>query len=78
MTHTVATLEVSPATYDEIRKALEDAGYVGALADGTIDMTGVALVERSESPATSREDGSPLTSHRPHAKQDGNPFRSAN
>lgn len=43
-THTYATLEVSKAAYDEIRKKLEDAGYQHAFhEDGLIDMHGIAL-----------------------------------
>jgi hypothetical protein len=43
-THTYATLEVSRAAYDEIRKKLEDAGYQHAFhEDGLIDMHGIAL-----------------------------------
>lgn len=45
MTYTVATMEVSPSTYAEIKKKLEDAGYHHAIDDdGTIDMTGIGIV----------------------------------
>lgn len=44
MSHTYALLEVSPATYVEIRRKLEEAGYQHALHDnGVIDMHGIAL-----------------------------------
>lgn len=47
MSHTYAILEVSHATYEEIRTKLLDAGYQHALdrdADGeVIDMHGIAL-----------------------------------
>jgi hypothetical protein len=45
MTHTHANLEVSDATYSEIRRLLKAAGYDHAFGpDGTIDMHGIALV----------------------------------
>ena len=44
-THTVATLEVSKATYNEIAARLREAGYDHVfLHDGVIDMTGIGLV----------------------------------
>jgi hypothetical protein len=43
-THTVATLEVTTAAYEEIGQLLRDAGYGHVfLHDGTIDMTGIGL-----------------------------------
>lgn len=43
-THTVATLDVTAATYDEIARQLREAGYNHVfLDDGTIDMTGIGL-----------------------------------
>lgn len=45
-THTYATLEVSPGTYDEIAQKLKAAGYGHAFNDrGEIDMHGLALVK---------------------------------
>ena len=50
-THTVAALEVSPETFDEVTRLLREAGYdhVFSQADQgiLIDMTGLALVERT-------------------------------
>jgi hypothetical protein len=53
MSYTYAVLEVSPETYREIRKKLDDAGYAHAFhhdrtsKDGQelIDMHGIALKE---------------------------------
>ncbi len=53
MTHTLAILEVQHATYSLIRLRLSEAGYGHAiLADGTLDMTGIALrlQEEAEQP----------------------------
>jgi len=44
MTHTYALLEVSPATFEEIRQKLVDAGYE-QVHDGQIDMNGLALTK---------------------------------
>ena len=50
-THTVAALEVSPQTFEEVSRLLREAGYdhVFSQADQgiLIDMTGLALVERT-------------------------------
>lgn len=60
-THTVATLEVEPATYDEIRQKLEDAGYQHAFLDdgGVIDMHGIGLVRAATSPGRAPDSPSP-------------------
>ncbi len=51
-THTYAILEVSQATYDEIKKKLQDAGYQHQIyqddPDEIVDMFGIAL--RTENP----------------------------
>lgn len=50
MTHTVATMEVSPLVFEEIKAKLQAAGYDHAILDEDgsqlIDMTGIGL-ERS-------------------------------
>lgn len=52
-THTVATLEVSESTYEEIAKKLREAGYGHVfLDDGVIDMTGIGLVEEKTDAAS--------------------------
>jgi len=44
-THTVATLEVSKKSYDEIAKKLIAAGYDHVfIGDGILDMTGIGLI----------------------------------
>jgi hypothetical protein len=44
-THTVVTLEIHDAAYQDIAKKLRDAGYDHAFSDdGQIDMTGIAVV----------------------------------
>ncbi|MDQ3562701.1 MAG: hypothetical protein M3436_00700 [Pseudomonadota bacterium] len=43
MTHTYAVLEVSQATYDEIKAKLIEAGYNHAFHAHLIDMHGIAL-----------------------------------
>lgn len=54
MSYTYALLQVSDATYDEIEKALKDAGYDEAFhieADTerkVIDMHGIALERKSK------------------------------
>jgi len=48
MTHTYARLEVSEATYDEIRGKLETAGYDHAFHGGTIDMHGIRLCKNHQ------------------------------
>lgn len=52
VTHTYAILEVSPATYEEIREKLKAAGCVLAFdrdSEGEmIDMHGIALRVRSQ------------------------------
>ena len=51
-THTVATLEVSHAAYDEIRIRLEKEGYGHTIQhDGTIDLTGIGLVRFETNPS---------------------------
>lgn len=50
-THTLATLELSPAAYDEIRAKLEAAGYQHAFDGGLIDMTGIGLEREDPRPA---------------------------
>lgn len=42
-THTIAELDVTASTYDEIHRLLTDAGYTHAFRDGVIDMTGIGL-----------------------------------
>lgn len=43
-THTYALLEVSAASYDEIKTKLQAAGYGHAfLSNGTIDMHGIGV-----------------------------------
>ena len=63
MTYTYAILEVSAAAYDEIRGALEAAGYQDAFHDDgdgyeVIDMHGIAL---RRDPAVSPELTHPTT-----------------
>lgn len=44
VTHSYATLAVSPAAYEEIKKLLLEADYGHAInSDGEIDMHGIAL-----------------------------------
>lgn len=47
MTYTYALMEVSRATFEEIREKLRAAGYDDALHDdeATLDMHGIALVQ---------------------------------
>ena len=49
-THTVVTLEVTPAFHKEVADALKQAGYWHVLCDGgkLLDMTGIGLVARKE------------------------------
>lgn len=42
-THTFATMEVSQATYDEIKQKLLEADYHHAFVDGHLDMHGIGL-----------------------------------
>lgn len=42
-THTVATLQVSAAAFNEIADKLRAAGYDHAFVDGLIDMTGIGI-----------------------------------
>lgn len=44
-TRSFVTLEVSPATWQEITTKLKVAGYPVEYADGVLDMDGVGLVE---------------------------------
>jgi hypothetical protein len=54
-TYTIATLELSPAAFDEIAGKLKVVGYAHAfMPGGSIDMTGLA-VSRSE-PANTEPD----------------------
>jgi hypothetical protein len=53
VTHTYAVLRISKATYDEIKKKLEEAGYDHAFHDDgdgdvLIDMHGIALGDESK------------------------------
>lgn len=54
VTHTYALMDVSKATFDEIKKKLEDAGYQHAIHETegeptALDMHGIALcVEQPE------------------------------
>lgn len=44
MTYTLAEMQVSPATYSELRRLLENAGYTHAISsDGTLDMTHIGV-----------------------------------
>lgn len=53
MSHTFATLDVSPSAYKEIADKLRNAGYSHALgAGGEIDMHGIALTKEEEPPET--------------------------
>lgn len=54
-THTLATMEVSRATFDEIAGKLREAGYDHAILDerweaSTLDMTGIGLVAEEPAP----------------------------
>lgn len=47
MTYTFALMQVSKATYDEIKQKLEEAGYGHAIHDdGNLDMHGIALTTK--------------------------------
>lgn len=47
-THTIAEMEVSQQTYDEIKKKFEEAGYDHVfMPDGTMDMTGIGITVAS-------------------------------
>jgi hypothetical protein len=54
-THTLATLEISAAAYDEIASKLRAAGYDHVFVDGLVDMKGIGL-ERGPIAAPSDED----------------------
>lgn len=60
MTHTVATMEVSPLTFEEIKRKLEAAGYDHAVheQDETtlLDMSGIGLEPSAELPDTLPDD----------------------
>lgn len=44
MTHSLAIIDVTPRTFDELKKQLEAAGYDQAfLEEGTIDLHGIGL-----------------------------------
>jgi thymidylate synthase len=49
-THTFATLELSPAAYDEIADKLKEAGYGHAFIEHAIDMNGIGLVKAAVAP----------------------------
>lgn len=54
-TRTYAVLEVSKAAYDEIRSALERAGYDHAFIGDVVDMHGIAISAKpSEPPVAQR------------------------
>jgi hypothetical protein len=45
-THTVALMDVTPETFNEIKKKLTDAGYdhaIDSVAADVLDMTGIGL-----------------------------------
>jgi len=50
MTYTYVTMEVSEATFNEIAKKLDDAGYDHAIdtEEGILDMHGLALTTSSQ------------------------------
>lgn len=51
MTYTCATMEVSPAVYDEILGKLKAAGYEHAIGkDGMLDMTHLGLERGAPQP----------------------------
>jgi len=54
MTHTLATLEVLPSTYADIQSRLFAANYDHAIdvGRGTIDMTGIMLMQQPSSDKT--------------------------
>jgi hypothetical protein len=43
-THTLATLGLSRAAYDEIARKLREAGYEDRFDDGLIDMSGIGIL----------------------------------
>jgi len=46
-TYTFALMQVSKATYDEIKQKLEEAGYGHAIQeDGALDMHGIGLTTK--------------------------------
>lgn len=47
-THTFALLEVSSFTYDEIQGKLKEAAYDHAFIDDKIEMSGIALVRKTD------------------------------
>jgi len=55
-THTVATLEVSKAAYNEIAEKLKQANYDHVfIGDGLLDMTGIALVQYPKDKKTKKD-----------------------
>ncbi len=53
MTHTFATMAVSPLVWDEIHGALRDAAYshailVDSIGEKTLDMQGIGLVRKTD------------------------------
>lgn len=61
-THTYAIMDVSASTYDEIRAALEEAGYRDSIHGGRgtsdiLDMHGIALRRNSSDPPTDGQEG---------------------
>ena len=54
-THTYALMDVSSATYREVKRKLLDAEYGHAVTrDGRLDMHGIALVQEEPPPAPPR------------------------
>lgn len=71
MTHTYATMDVSPATFDEIRSKLDAAGYGDQIersgihsTEDLIDMHGIALVRQAEPEPTPHADAKTRTQTR--------------
>ena len=56
MSHTYATLPVTPSTFEEIFKKLKEAGYDHALEEGLIDMHGIARVLETKETEAGRGD----------------------
>lgn len=59
-THTIASLEVSRAAYEEIANKLVAAGYSHAIHDGIVDMHGIGLTVSPNSEPVLRITGSEL------------------
>jgi len=57
-THTYAIMKVSKATYDEIERLLQEAGYDHAIMeDGALDMHGIAIAHPQEDEDNEKEAG---------------------